>query len=186
MPVLALHEIVLPSIYAYTTLICVRLLLVSLIVQVRRILFFFSSRRRHTRLVSDWSSDVCSSDLHGPSKVVLEMSAALAAQGHIVDIVTTSLAHRGSWLSWPSSGDLLPVESGRRMLRDGYHITFCRPTWPTRWGASYEMGTVLRDLIPRSDIVHVHSLYLFHTLLASRLARALKVPYVVRPHGTLD
>src|SRR5262249_25472740 len=24
---------------------------------------FFSSRRRHTRLVSDWSSDVCSSDL---------------------------------------------------------------------------------------------------------------------------
>src|SRR5438046_4287639 len=26
--------------------------------------FFFSSRRRHTRLVSDWSSDVCSSDLY--------------------------------------------------------------------------------------------------------------------------
>src|SRR5438046_7677734 len=25
--------------------------------------FFFSSRRRHTRLVNDWSSDVCSSDL---------------------------------------------------------------------------------------------------------------------------
>src|SRR5262249_58537336 len=29
--------------------------------------FFFSSRRRHTRLVSDWSSDVCSSDLSSPS-----------------------------------------------------------------------------------------------------------------------
>src|SRR5437016_10685379 len=28
------------------------------------VLFFFSSRRRHTRLVSDWSSDVCSSDLY--------------------------------------------------------------------------------------------------------------------------
>ena len=26
-------------------------------------LFFFSSRRRHTRFTSDWSSDVCSSDL---------------------------------------------------------------------------------------------------------------------------
>src|SRR5262245_53112906 len=25
-------------------------------------LFFFSSRRRHTRCLSDWSSDVCSSD----------------------------------------------------------------------------------------------------------------------------
>src|SRR2546426_9737699 len=27
--------------------------------------FFFSSRRRHTRLQGDWSSDVCSSDLDG-------------------------------------------------------------------------------------------------------------------------
>src|SRR5262249_56161994 len=31
------------------------------------VLFFFSSRRRHTRLVSDWSSDVCSSDLQACS-----------------------------------------------------------------------------------------------------------------------
>src|SRR5438046_9676040 len=30
-----------------------------------RLCFFFSSRRRHTILVSDWSSDVCSSDLSG-------------------------------------------------------------------------------------------------------------------------
>src|SRR5205807_6490245 len=28
-----------------------------------RLLFFFTSRRRHTRLQGDWSSDVCSSDL---------------------------------------------------------------------------------------------------------------------------
>src|SRR2546426_9679768 len=27
------------------------------------LVFFFSSRRRHTRLQGDWSSDVCSSDL---------------------------------------------------------------------------------------------------------------------------
>src|SRR3712207_449013 len=34
---------------------------------MRVILFFFSSRRRHTRYWRDWSSDVCSSDLaeHG-------------------------------------------------------------------------------------------------------------------------
>src|SRR5260370_29280953 len=29
------------------------------------VFFFFSSRRRHTRFKCDWSSDVCSSDLHG-------------------------------------------------------------------------------------------------------------------------
>src|SRR5437763_16919925 len=28
-----------------------------------RYYFFFSSRRRHTRYIGDWSSDVCSSDL---------------------------------------------------------------------------------------------------------------------------
>src|SRR5260370_10169146 len=28
-------------------------------------IFFFSSRRRHTRFKCDWSSDVCSSDLKG-------------------------------------------------------------------------------------------------------------------------
>src|SRR6266496_4793254 len=28
-----------------------------------RMIFFFSSRRRHTRSLRDWSSDVCSSDL---------------------------------------------------------------------------------------------------------------------------
>src|SRR5207253_4507167 len=28
-------------------------------------IFFFSSRRRHTRWPRDWSSDVCSSDLNG-------------------------------------------------------------------------------------------------------------------------
>src|SRR5256885_3555437 len=32
-------------------------------VRVVCIFFFFSSRRRHTRLQGDWSSDVCSSDL---------------------------------------------------------------------------------------------------------------------------
>src|SRR6266487_6088410 len=31
-----------------------------------RVVFFFSSRRRHTRWTGDWSSDVCSSDLPGP------------------------------------------------------------------------------------------------------------------------
>src|SRR2546430_16658039 len=31
-------------------------------------LFFFSSRRRHTRFDCDWSSDVCSSDLYKNDK----------------------------------------------------------------------------------------------------------------------
>src|SRR5690606_41205145 len=34
-----------------------------IISQLRHLLFFFCSRRRHTRFSRDWSSDVCSSDL---------------------------------------------------------------------------------------------------------------------------
>src|SRR2546428_8550380 len=60
-------------------------------------IFFFSSRRRHTRFDSDWSSDVCSSDLGfvshlllGETEVelyevrrILEASAAALAAGRI-------------------------------------------------------------------------------------------------------
>src|SRR5436853_1373113 len=52
-------------------------------------IFFFSSRRRHTRCLSDWSSDVCSSDLDagvidklaaGPVDVVSVHLPAMTAQ----------------------------------------------------------------------------------------------------------
>src|SRR5262245_63461814 len=43
-----------------------------LIMSLHYFFFFFSSRRRHTRCLSDWSSDVCSSDLRrsraGPTR----------------------------------------------------------------------------------------------------------------------
>src|SRR5438876_6323955 len=39
---------------------------VSGVISVRMV-FFFSSRRRHTRWTGDWSSDVCSSDLGSDS-----------------------------------------------------------------------------------------------------------------------
>src|SRR5438046_7867968 len=46
--------------------------------------FFFSSRRRHTRLVSDWSSDVCSSDLACTALITRD---ALPISGSSVDVV---------------------------------------------------------------------------------------------------
>src|SRR2546430_6079063 len=38
--------------------------LMLLLALLYTLFFFFSSRRRHTRFDCDWSSDVCSSDLH--------------------------------------------------------------------------------------------------------------------------
>ena len=41
--------------------------------------FFFASGRRHTRFTSDWSSDVCSSDLIGSPVIVLKIPAGTPA-----------------------------------------------------------------------------------------------------------
>src|SRR5438046_9945733 len=46
--------------------------------------FFFSSRRRHTRLVSDWSSDVCSSDLTPGDDVRRIVWRAFARTGQLL------------------------------------------------------------------------------------------------------
>src|SRR5256885_4903252 len=46
-----------------------------------RLFFFFSSRRRHTRLQGDWSSDVCSSDL------VMQQKRPGIHWGQIVSVV---------------------------------------------------------------------------------------------------
>src|SRR6266496_5468415 len=42
-------------------------------------MFFFSSRRRHTRSLRDWSSDVCSSDLLDDTDVERNTEASVAS-----------------------------------------------------------------------------------------------------------
>src|SRR6266496_4514482 len=44
--------------------------------------FFFSSRRRHTRSLRDWSSDVCSSDLGLAQAMVVFAAVLKLAKGH--------------------------------------------------------------------------------------------------------
>src|SRR5437879_4799343 len=55
--------------------------------------FFFSSRRRHTRYIGDWSSDVCSSDLIPPG--------ADPAAGEVISAHTTEGGRRGREASIP-------------------------------------------------------------------------------------
>src|SRR5262245_66368085 len=51
--------------------------------------FFFSSRRRHTRCLSDWSSDVCSSDL-----IELRCRLQVRAEGDIA-LVSSLAGNKG-------------------------------------------------------------------------------------------
>src|SRR5436853_4214095 len=66
--------------------------------------FFFSSRRRHTRCLSDWSSDVCSSDLAhylvkawdgGIIQFVAESDTAYHARS--ADPYTIGIEHEFDW-----------------------------------------------------------------------------------------
>src|SRR5688500_20283845 len=56
--------------------------------------FFFSSRRRHTRLQGDWSSDVCSSDLDSEATLskltarAKDIAAALLSLGAAISSTT--------------------------------------------------------------------------------------------------
>src|SRR5258705_8275743 len=50
--------------------------------------FFFSSRRRHTRCLSDWSSDVCSSDLR------------CAIPQFSPEFTPLPFLHRTTWIAW--------------------------------------------------------------------------------------
>src|SRR5256885_6300127 len=60
----------------------------------RSLCFFFSSRRRHTRLQGDWSSDVCSSDLHitgakqhDPVRKLQELQHFFGVADHLLELV---------------------------------------------------------------------------------------------------
>src|SRR5438034_11536175 len=69
---------------------------------VLALLFFFSSRRRHTRSLCDWSSDVCSSDLAFGG-------VRSARRGVGSDIASTREYHPGddvSWMDWAASARL--------------------------------------------------------------------------------
>src|SRR6266542_6031384 len=67
--------------------------------------FFFSSRRRHTRCYRDWSSDVCSSDLG---------YGAQAIQSVARDLAYDALAYCGGLENAPEAVAVLAA--GRRLL----------------------------------------------------------------------
>src|SRR5256885_3477393 len=75
------------------------------------LLFFFSSRRRHTRLQGDWSSDVCSSDLRRRFEAYLvhvlavkgeHLEPVAAAVGDVDEAIVRHLrgVHRPGKLLW--------------------------------------------------------------------------------------
>lgn len=103
------------------------------------------------------------------------MARAVARRGHEVAIYATDR-------------DLEPGEAtlDAPVRRDGVEIRFFRQHAPTVFATSFPLARALAEAVPRADVVHLHSLYLFHTWATARLCRRHGVPYLLRPHGTLD
>src|SRR6266487_4588497 len=103
------------------------------------ILFFFSSRRRHTRWTGDWSSDVCSSDLanprdsqgppdEGPGAMrPLAVTGAMAACAVMVTglVILTPLVLVG-WIAAPHAGLGLPgvLRTATGLWLAAHHVGF--------------------------------------------------------------
>src|SRR6266566_6683417 len=64
--------------------------------------FFFSSRRRHTRLQGDWSSDVCSSDLLEFEVVTVDILLIYIGKGAEDWAIQENLRAGHGRESWPS------------------------------------------------------------------------------------
>src|SRR5256884_2039879 len=64
------------------------------------VFFFFSSRRRHTRCSRDWSSDVCSSDLHLEGSLQPATVCALTAR-HGVKMTEEEVRRRYAYRDFP-------------------------------------------------------------------------------------
>src|SRR5256885_10058455 len=62
-----------------------------------RTIFFFSSRRRHTRLQGDWSSDVCSSDLLGHEEIVVQGDTPITQEGRERVVVSDFFMSEFEW-----------------------------------------------------------------------------------------
>src|SRR6266576_2539425 len=91
--------------------------------------FFFSSRRRHTRSLRDWSSDVCSSDLQPFARVVQPPHRI-----HALGTFLHQLHHRRPPLGIPRRGHVTlwlvqhkiqkPLPAFQRLTIHANHVAF--------------------------------------------------------------
>ena len=109
----------------------------------------------------------------GPVWVARALTEGLAARGHRVDVVTTSLRSIGE----------PPAERVRTRTRTeaGVHVHELATPLRYRWmGITPSLPLVLRSL-PRPDVVHVFGYRDVITTLTAGWARARSIPYVFEP-----
>lgn len=112
----------------------------------------------------------------GPIWAVHGLAKALVRHGHEVEIFTTNVdGHLES-----------PVPVGEPVVKDGVVVWYFRSPLFRRMYWAPKMAGHLAHAIRNFDIVHLHSVFLWPTYQAAKLARNVGVPYVLSPRGMLE
>lgn len=112
----------------------------------------------------------------GPSKVLPELAKAQAEAGLEVEILTTNADQPHGVYHAP----------GRARLPDSaVWVNYC-PSFPRLLRFSTGVVGFLRRNARRFDLFHIHGLYRFPPSYAGYAARKAGIPYIIRPHGSLD
>ncbi|OCQ89355.1 glycosyl transferase group 1 [Nostoc sp. MBR 210] len=115
----------------------------------------------------------------GPSQMVLGLAPALAKEGIKVTVLTTD-----------SNGDTgqqpLNVPLNRPIQQDGYEIIYFRCAPFRRYKFSLDLLNWLKSHANEFDLAHIHALFSPISSAAATVCREKKLPYILRPLGTLD
>jgi glycosyltransferase involved in cell wall biosynthesis len=112
----------------------------------------------------------------GPAKAVIEMCRELLRRGEDVEVYTTNV----------DGNRCLGVPVAQPIEVRGVRVTY----FPVNGGHYYKfsnaMAAALKANVPHYNVVHINSLYQFPSTAAAHYCRKYSVPYILRPHGTLD
>lgn len=112
----------------------------------------------------------------GPPAVVAGSAVALRQRGHEVKVLTTMLP-----------GDEAVVnQTWASLTAAGVEMVFCAPAGLKALLAGPADGALIRRMVEWADVVHLHGIWNPILLIAGRVARAARRPYLVSVHGVLD
>jgi glycosyltransferase involved in cell wall biosynthesis len=111
--------------------------------------------------------------------MVRGFSQALAQTGAEVTVLTTDS-------NGDSGQDPLEVPLNQPIQQDGYTVRYFRCSPFRRYKFSADLLRWLAQHAQNYDIAHIHALFSPISTAAATVARQQKLPYVLRPLGTLD
>lgn len=108
---------------------------------------------------------------------ILGICNGLAQHGNTVTLLVTTL-----WELNSREPDYLTLNDNSSIK-----IIYCKPNIVIMGTTfSFEYVSLLKKFIKESDIVLIHSIYKFHSTIASFICLYYNTPYIIRPHGSFD